>query len=165
MHIRVPTSGGLIAFAACKPRMSHVPPQAKTVACICADLVFETTRERRIIKKHPCLVRDLTDCYLGIERPDRVGLCTYYENSYFIVTRQNHQERPTLASLQKAIRNLARQSTYDDTLVFNLVEDDLACYKMETIIRILENEFSKPIPKRKCPLVLFLCLPEDDPNV
>lgn len=162
MYTQVPSSGGLITFAACRPSMSQIPPHAKTVSCISADLRFESPREQRIVKRYPHLVRDLADCYLGTDRPDRVGKCTYYSNAYFIVTRQNHEERPSLMSIQKAIRNLARQTTAEGTLVFNLTEDDLACYEVETIMRILGNEFSRPIPRRSKPLVLFLCLPKEE---
>lgn len=160
--MRTHTANGLVAFVACKPNMSQIPPQAKTVACISADLVFESPREKRIVKKFPRLWQDLTDCYMGTNRADRVGLCTYYANSFFIVTRQNHKDRPSILTLTKAIRNLARQALDETALVFNLTEDDLACYEVETIIRILGHEFGKPIPKRRKPLVLFLCLPEGE---
>lgn len=162
MHTLIPSPKDLIAFVACKPSMSQIPPQAKTVACISADLVFESAREKRIVKRYPHIWRDLTDCYLGTDRVDRVGLCTYYSNAYYIVTRQNHQERPSLMSIQKAVRNLARQTVSESALAFNLAEDDLSCYEVETIMRILGNEFSKPIPRRTKPLVIFLCLPEGE---
>lgn len=156
-----------IAFVPLSGKAKDIPSGVTHVACLSADFVFETPREKRILRKYPYIQRDLNEMFKGMNPADIVGRCAYYCDMYVIFTRRVHNARPTLFNINKSMRMLARHSVYHhQPLVFNLIEDDLACYEVASITRILNNTFSRahrPSLRSELRILpLFLCLPEEE---